>query len=75
MEEDVFEYPYIWAWGKFPQTKWRDDPPWENLYKGRPCRVLVRSYRMNTALIEFADGYRMVSSRNGLRRRKGNDDG
>lgn len=35
--------------------------------KGHPCKVLVRS-RMNSALIEFADGTRHVVSRNALRR-------
>ena len=36
--------------------------------KGQACRVLVRGGR-NSALIEFEDGFRMIASRNGLRRR------
>lgn len=37
--------------------------------KGQPCRVLVRG-KMNSALIEFEDGFRAVVSRNALRRAK-----
>jgi hypothetical protein len=36
--------------------------------KGQQCRVLVRSRRMNSALVEFEDGYRVVTSRNYVRR-------
>lgn len=61
-------FPYYWAWGKYPQTQLRHKKPWQDLRKGQRCRVLVRSRRMNTALIEFEDGYKMVSSRNGLRK-------
>ena len=35
--------------------------------KGQSCVVLVRS-RMNSCLVEFEDGYRMVTSRSALRR-------
>lgn len=35
---------------------------------GQRCRVLCRSRRMNSALVEFADGYRVVTSRNYVRR-------
>ena len=35
--------------------------------KGERCRVLVRG-KMNSALIEFEDGFRAVVSRNALRR-------
>jgi len=55
------KWPYIWNWRKWPAGQNR---------KGQPCRVLHRSKTMNTALIEFEDGYRMVSLRWGLRRRK-----
>ena len=34
---------------------------------GQLCVVLVRSRRMNSALVEFEDGYRVVTSRNYLR--------
>ena len=60
-------FPYYWAWGKFPQTELRVQEPWQNLRKGQRCRVLARG-SMNSRLIEFEDGYRMVSSGNGLRR-------
>lgn len=35
---------------------------------GQPCAVLVRSRRMNSALVQFADGFRVVTSRNYVRR-------
>jgi len=35
--------------------------------KGHECRVLVRG-AMNSALVEFDDGYQAVVSRNALRR-------
>lgn len=36
---------------------------------GQTCRVLARG-RMNSCLVEFADGYRVVTSRNYVRRLK-----
>lgn len=33
---------------------------------GQPCRVVARG-RLNSALIEFADGYRVITSRNFVR--------
>ena len=35
--------------------------------KGTLCRVLVRG-KMNTALVEFQDGYRVATSRNYFRK-------
>ena len=35
---------------------------------GRPCRIVTRGTR-NTVLVEFDDGYRVVTSGNYLRRR------
>lgn len=35
---------------------------------GQRCRVLVRSRRMNSALVEFEDGYRVITSRNYVRK-------
>jgi len=51
---------YIWAWGpgKVERLPGR---------KGQRCRVLVRGSR-NSCLIEFEDGFRVVTSRNGLRK-------
>src|SRR5690554_5206484 len=36
---------------------------------GHPCRVLVRG-SLNSCLVEFTDGYKVVTSRNYLRKRK-----
>lgn len=54
------DYPYIWYWHP---SRWR---PIDR--KGQACRVVLRS-RMNSALVEFADGFRVVASRNALRKR------
>lgn len=35
--------------------------------KGQLCRVLVRG-RMNSCLVEFTDGYRVITSRNYVRK-------
>jgi hypothetical protein len=35
--------------------------------KGQPCRVVARG-RMNSVLVEFADGFRVVASRYAVRR-------
>lgn len=34
---------------------------------GKRCRVLVTARRMNSVLVEFEDGYRVVTSRNYIR--------
>ena len=59
------EFAYVWAWGpKYPRTLDR---------KGQECRMLVRG-KMNSCLIEFlSDGWRVVTSRNALRKVKGNE--
>lgn len=36
--------------------------------KGQPCRVVARGSR-NSVLVEFADGFRVVTSRYAVRRR------
>ena len=36
--------------------------------KGQPCRVLVRTQAGNSALVEFEDGLRVVTSRFAVRR-------
>jgi len=53
---------YVWHW--------RATPGRPIARKGQPCRLLVRSRRMNSCLVEFADGFRVVTSRNALRRRR-----
>lgn len=53
------DYPYVWTWGQGPMRALDR--------KGQRCRVLARG-TMNSALLEFPDGFRTVTSRNGLRR-------
>ena len=52
-------YPYRYAWGNNPVRAGR---------KGQPCRILLRSRRMSSVLVEFPDGFRMITSRRALRR-------
>lgn len=47
--------PHVYAWDRQGR-------------KGHRCRVLIRTKAMNSCLVEFADGYRMVTSRNAIRR-------
>lgn len=52
------DYPYIWrVRTRLPERK------------GQPCRMLVRG-KMNSALIEFTDGHKVVTSRNYIRKAK-----
>lgn len=52
------KYPYFWrVHTRLPERF------------GQSCRVLVRG-AMNSALVEFKDGYQVVTSRNYLRKRK-----
>jgi hypothetical protein len=37
--------------------------------KGHRCRVVARG-RMNSVLVEFVDGYKVITSRYAVRRRK-----
>ena len=50
-------YPYLYYWRK-----------WLPERKGQPCRIVVRG-KMNSALVEFLDGYRVVTSRWAIRRK------
>lgn len=47
---------HFWRWRKYLGER-----------HGEPCRVLAVG-RMNSALIEFADGFRVVSSRYAVRK-------
>ena len=67
-------FPYRWTWRRrtleYPGV--RTTVPWfgDGIDRtGRPCRILVRGSR-NSALIEFDDGYQVITSRAGLRRRR-----
>lgn len=53
-------YPYYFAW--------KNNPLRATLYR-RPCRVVARG-GMNSVLVEFEDGRRVVTSRNALRKAK-----
>jgi hypothetical protein len=49
-------YLYLWVWrARLPERK------------GQRCRVLVRG-KMNSALVEFEDGFKVITSRNALRK-------
>ena len=48
-------FPYRYAWDRMNR-------------KGQFCRVLVRG-KKNSALVEFEDGFKAVTSRNALRKR------
>lgn len=52
------KYKYYW--------NWKIKPPGR---KGQRCLVLARG-KMNSCLVEFEDGYRCITSRNGLRKIK-----
>lgn len=49
-------FPYVYRWDRQGR-------------KGQPCRVLVRG-RMNSCLVQFHDGFKMVTSRNAVRKVK-----
>jgi hypothetical protein len=64
------DFPYIWAWRHRSVGPPPAKVPWfgDGIDRtGRRCRVVARG-TMNSALIEFEDGYRVVTSRGGLRR-------
>lgn len=56
---DAGEYDHVWYWK--PSAMRVVDR------KGQRCRVLVRAPRMNSVLVEFEDGYTVVTSRNAVR--------
>jgi hypothetical protein len=41
--------------------------------KGTACRVVARSRRLGSVLVEFEDGFRVVTSRYAVRLQKGAD--
>jgi len=46
------KYDMVWFWrSRLPERK------------GKKCRVLIRSKRMNSILVEFPDGFKVVTSR------------
>jgi hypothetical protein len=46
------DFSYIYRWDRHDR-------------KDQPCRILARG-KMNSCLVEFPDGYRMVTSRNAI---------
>jgi hypothetical protein len=64
----VSEFPYVWFWHEKRDWSGSTLPRvFDRDRKGERCRVIARG-AMNSALLEFEDGYRTVTSRNGLRR-------
>ncbi len=57
-------YPMVFRWGAGPFGP----NPARAARKGQRCRVLVRSARMRSVLLEFADGFRMVTAARAIRR-------
>ena len=50
-------YDHYWYWrSRLPERK------------GSACRVLARSRRLGSVLVEFEDGFRVVTSRYAVRR-------
>lgn len=50
------EYPYVYYWNRQGR-------------KGQLCRVTARG-KMNSCCVEFEDGYKMITSRNAIRKAK-----
>jgi hypothetical protein len=48
------------------QYAWKNNDKRESLY-GKECKIIYRM-RMNSALVEFEDGEKVVISRNALRK-------
>lgn len=72
----MIDYPYVWSWrvrtisAPYPvaqpvKVAWFGDGIDR---AGQHCRVIVRG-AMNSAWVEFEDGYQVVTSRGGLRKR------
>jgi hypothetical protein len=55
-------FPYVWTWAQR-----LEQPCLDGTRKGQRCRVVVRG-PLNSAWIEFEDGFGAIVSRNGLRR-------
>lgn len=52
------EFDRVWFW-----KKWLGDR------RGQPCRIIARG-KLNSALVEFTDGFKVVTSRYAVRRIK-----
>lgn len=60
MEAEINETTFDWVWRVTTRLPER---------KGQLCRVLVWG-KMNSVLVEFEDGFQVVTSRNYLRKKK-----
>ena len=50
------DYPYVWYWcTKLPERH------------GQRCRIVARG-RLNNVMVEFEDGYRVITSRYAVRK-------
>lgn len=57
---DKPQFRYLWFWkAKLPERK------------NQPCRILARG-KLNSILVEFDDGYRVITSRYAVRLKKEN---
>lgn len=54
------KFPYVYFWNR-PEGASR---------KGHACNVTARG-KMNSCRVEFEDGFKMVTSRNAIRKQKG----
>ena len=64
------DYPYVWAWGPSKRRTRLGEIPWGDRAldrKGERCRLIAVG-TMHSVLIEFEDGYRVVTDRRGLRK-------
>lgn len=52
------DHPYVYFWNR-PEGASR---------KGQPCNVTARG-AMNSCRVEFEDGFKMITSRNAIRKR------
>ncbi len=53
---------YVWFWRRLLPER-----------KGQECRILARGKRMNSILIEFDDGLKVITSRWAVREKKESD--
>jgi hypothetical protein len=55
-------FDYVWFWNPNPMRPIRR--------KGQRCRVLVWAPAKNSVLVEFEDGFKVITSRNAVRKPK-----
>jgi hypothetical protein len=62
-------FPYVWVWTQplTPLYGERTSGWFDRDRKGMRCRIVARG-ALNSAMLEFEDGYRVVTSRSGIRK-------